>query len=95
LPSWEAERRALRVYNISIPGNPFRGKDAPAKAFKHLENFHGVDAKDASHRLHRLKGQAGLGPADDVVIGRTGDVYNAVTGERLGSLTDKSLGSAA
>jgi hypothetical protein len=29
---------------------------------------------------------------DNVVIGKTGDIYNAQTGERLGSLTDKSLG---
>ena len=34
-----------------------------------------------------------LSPADDdVIIGHTGDVYNAHTGERLGSLTDSSLG---
>jgi hypothetical protein len=75
----------------SIPGRPFRGKDAPAKAVKHLQTHHGVSPADAGHRLHRLKEQGGLGPADDVTIGRTGDVYNAVTGERLGTLTDKSL----
>lgn len=38
-----------------------------------------------------LKQQGGLGAAHDVVIGKTGDVYNSRTGERLGSLTDPNL----
>jgi len=46
----------------------------------------------ASNRLHRLEAEGRLGPTD-VVIDRTGDVYDAMTGERLGTLTDKSLGS--
>lgn len=37
--------------------------------------------------------QAGLGAADDVAIGRTGDVYNVANGERIGSLTDVTLGT--
>jgi hypothetical protein len=77
----------------SIPGNPFIGPNAPAQAYKHLERFHGLDPAAAGNRLHKIKTQAGLGAAADVVIGRTGDVYNAVTGERLGSLTDKTLGT--
>jgi hypothetical protein len=77
-----------------IPGNPFKGPTAPDRAFKHLQRFHGIEPATASHRLHKLKDQGGLGPADDVVIGRTGDVYNAATGERLGSLTDATLGTA-
>jgi hypothetical protein len=77
-----------------IPGNPFTGSDAPANAYGHLERFHGVKPGDASYRLHRIKGAAGLGPNEDVVIGRTGDVYNSSTGEHLGSLTDQSLGFA-
>ncbi len=81
----------LPIYNI--PGRPFRGKDAPQKAFRHLETYHGVDPRVASNRLHKMKEQANLGAADDVVMGRTGDVYNAKTGERIGSLTDKSLGT--
>ena len=76
----------------SIPGNPFTGKTAAQQAFRHLERFHGVDPAVASHRLHRLKQQAGLQANDDVVIGRTGDVYVADTGDRVGSLTDLSLG---
>ena len=79
---------------IPIPGKPFRGKDAPIDAFRHLRKNHGIDPNDASARLHKLKKMFGLAPDDDMVIGKTGDVYNEVTGERLGSLTDRSLGSS-
>jgi hypothetical protein len=58
-----------------------------------LERYHGLDATIASNRLHKIKAQAGLGATDEVVIGRTGDVYNALTRERLGSLTDETLGT--
>jgi hypothetical protein len=75
-----------------IPGNPFTGANAPEKAFAHLQKYSGLDPNVASARLHRLKQSGGLGGADDVTIGRTGDVYNARTGEHLGTLTDKSLG---
>ncbi|WP_029215371.1 RHS repeat-associated core domain-containing protein [Kallotenue papyrolyticum] len=75
-----------------IPGRPFRGRNAPEQAYGHLEKYHGVDRKTARNRLHKLKEQAGLAPDDDVVIGRTGDVYDERTGERIGSLTDPSLG---
>jgi hypothetical protein len=79
---------------VMIAGNPFRGKNAPQLAYQHLERFHGVDPVVASNRLHKLKKAGGLGAADDVVIGRTGDVYNAANGQRLGSLTDKTLGTS-
>jgi RHS repeat-associated protein len=75
------------------PGNPFTGKDAPQQAYKHLQKYHGLDPNTASERLHRIKAASGLGAADDVAIGRTGDVYNAATGERIGSLTDRMLGN--
>jgi hypothetical protein len=79
------------VVNI-IPGKPFRGNDAPQRAYQHLAKFHGIEPQVARNRLEKLKKQGGLAPPDDVIIGRTGDVYNAITGERLGSLTDASLG---
>lgn len=79
--------------HCNIPGeNHFAGPNGPANAYKHLEKYHGVDPHTASNRLHKIKDGAGLGAADDVVIGRTGDVYNATTGELIGHLTDKSLG---
>ena len=75
-----------------VLGFPFKGPNAPAQAYKHLQKYHGIDPTVASNRLHKIKQKAGLGAADDVIIGKTGDIYNAKTGERLGSLTDKTLG---
>ncbi len=71
----------------TIPGRPYTGKDAAKEAFKHLEKYHGISPEVASERLHNIKAAAGLGAADDVAIGRTGDVYNAANGEWIGSLT--------
>ena len=57
-----------------IPGNPFRGANAPQRAFEHLEKYSGLDPNVASARLHRLKKMGGLAADDVMVIGRTGDV---------------------
>jgi len=38
-----------------IPGKPFRGKNAPERSYKHLENFHGIPRSVSSNRLHKLK----------------------------------------
>jgi hypothetical protein len=67
-------------YHSSIKGNPFSGADAPANAFKHLETYHGIPAHIASNRLHIIKKASGLKATDNVVIGKTGDVYDAITG---------------
>lgn len=76
-----------------IPGRRhFKGPSGPADAFEHLREFHGLDPAEARNRLHRIKEGARLGAADDVIIGRTGDVYDARTGEHLGFLTDRGLG---
>jgi hypothetical protein len=77
----------------SIPGNPFRGANASQRSYKHLAEEHGLDPGIASNRLHRIKKAGGVGASDDVVIGRTGDVYDARTEEWLGSLTDPVWGS--
>ena len=84
----------ILVHNVcpSIPGNPFRGPDAPKDAFAHLKKNHGLDPAVANNRLHVIKRDAGVGAADDVVIGRTGDVYDARTGELLDTLTNPGLG---
>jgi hypothetical protein len=58
------------------------------EAFKHLEKYHGISEVLASRRLHQIKAAAGLGPADNVLIDRTGGVWNNVTREFLGSLTE-------
>ncbi len=57
-------------------------------AFKRLEKYHGIDPILASERLHDIKKFAGLGPADNALIDFTGNVYDPVTLERLGSLTE-------
>ena len=38
-----------------IPGHPFRGPNAAAEAFQHLEKYHGVDPNVASKHLHDIK----------------------------------------
>jgi len=82
----------LFAMEVPIPGRPFIGANAAKRAFEQLDEFHGVDPATASNRLHKLKARGRLGPADNVTIGRTGDVYDAKTGRWLGTLTDKSLG---
>ena len=72
-----------------VPGNPFSGANAQRDAFKHLEKYHGVNEALSGERLHNIKKSAGLGGADNVIFGRTGDVYNAKTGEHIGNLTSK------
>jgi len=56
--------------------NKLSGANGPSEAFKHLEKFHGIAPEVASKRLHKLKKSGGMGGADNVTIGRTGDVYN-------------------
>ncbi len=82
-----AEEGGAEEGAAEIPGHPFTGPNAARDAFKHLEKYSGVDPIVASERLHQIKEAAGLGPADNAIIGRTGDVYNPYTGERIGSLT--------
>lgn len=72
----------------AIPGDPFRGADADERCFEHLACHHGIDRHTASERLHRIKERAGAGPADNVVFGRTGDVYIETTEEHIGMLSD-------
>ena len=57
------------------------------EAAAHLERFHGIDPRVASARLHAIKDEFGLSGADHVLIDRTGNVYDPVTREWLGSLT--------
>ena len=38
-----------------IPGLPFRGTDAPQRAFDWLRKYHGIPEHVASNRLHKIK----------------------------------------
>jgi RHS repeat-associated protein len=75
-----------------VPGRPFTGPNAPQQAAAHLARFHGIPENVALNRIHRIKEAASLRPTDDVIIGRTGDVYSARDGAWLGSATDPSWG---
>jgi RHS repeat-associated protein len=55
--------------------------------FSLLEKNHGIDPKLASLRLHQMKAALGYGPADEMLFDLTGNVYDPVTGDWLGSLT--------
>ena len=55
--------------------------------FKHLQKYNGIDPKLASERLHAIKKAANRGPADNVLFDMTGNVYDPVTKEWLGSMT--------
>jgi RHS repeat-associated protein len=57
-------------------------------AFSHLQRYHGIDPVTASERLHAIKAAWGLGPAENVLVDRTGGVWHSVTREFLGSLTE-------
>ena len=86
------------VHNVDdqcskIPGLPFRGTDAPQRAFDWLRKYHGIPEHVASNRLHKIKKASALGAADNVVIGKSGDVYDEVSEDLLGSLTDSSWGT--
>src|SRR5687767_5722110 len=72
-----------------------RTAEGMQRAFKHLEAEHGINPIDASELLHEIKEKNGFGPADNVAVDRTGNVYSHVgledpeTRECLGSLTER------
>jgi hypothetical protein len=59
--------------------------------YARLEQYNGISQRLAGNRLHSIKAAkagAELGPADDVLFDLCGGVYDLVTREWLGSLTD-------
>jgi hypothetical protein len=58
------------------------------RVFSLLKKYHGIDPKVASVRLHDIKGHFGYGPNDDLLFDLTGNVYDPIRGEWLGSLTE-------
>ena len=69
-----------------LPEHAKRFSSAQA-LYQHLKEYHGISEATASERLHRIKQQCGSGAADNLVFGRTGDLYDPVTLEWVGSLT--------
>jgi hypothetical protein len=44
-----------------IPGNPFRGPNAPQQAYMHLKEYHRIDPTVASNRLHKNQTASWIG----------------------------------
>jgi len=84
--------------NVGAAGkDEFRKLPKRARVFKewdeaaaHLQRHHGINPHAASERLHGIKASPsiGRGPADNILIDRTGNVYDPITRAWLGSLTE-------
>jgi hypothetical protein len=59
-----------------------------AEVYRRLRVYHGIEEYLASDRLHHLKDKEGRGAADPLLFDLTGNVYDPVTREWLGSLTE-------
>jgi hypothetical protein len=70
-----------------LPPNA-RGTRNVEYIYARLEQYNGISQRLASNRLHSIKAAAELGPADDVLFDLCGGVYDLVTREWRGSLTD-------
>jgi len=57
------------------------------EVYRRLRKYHRVERHVASDRLHKLKEGEGRPPDADLLFDLTGNVYDPVTRERLGSLT--------
>lgn len=74
-----------------LPANARRTTDEN-EAYRRLSRFHGISAALAKRRLHQIKRQAGRGADDEVVFDFTGNVFDPVTLELLGSVTEGGKG---
>jgi hypothetical protein len=70
-----------------LPEHAKRFASAPA-LYQHLRDYHGISEVTASERLHKLKQQCGYGAADNPIFDRTGNLYDPITLEWVGSLTE-------
>jgi hypothetical protein len=59
-----------------------------AALYDHLAENHGISPALASERLHYIKNRLGYGAADNVLFDHTGNLYDPVTRQWLGSLTE-------
>jgi RHS repeat-associated protein len=83
-------RRMLADERGTLGGNPlpFRARTFENfnEAARHLQRYHGVRRADASRRLHAIKRAHGYGGKDNLLIDRTGNVYDPRSREWLGTL---------
>jgi len=72
---------------FEVPNNA-RTTSNVNEVFRRLELYHGIPRNVASNRLHVIKEMAHRGPADNVVFDMTGNVFDPITGDWLGTLTE-------
>lgn len=70
-----------------LPSNARRTADEQ-EVYRRLAKFHGIDDTTARHRLHVIKKKSGRAPNDDVLFDLTGGVYDPVSLDLLGSMTE-------
>ena len=56
---------------------------------RRLKDYHGVEPEMARVRIHAIKQAYGIPADQDLTFGLTGDVWDPVSGEYLGTLTGK------
>ncbi len=71
------------VYKLPDDYKPIKNWD---EVTRRLKEYHGIDPKLASERLHAIK--EGITGNPDVIFDKTGGVYHANTRELLGYLTE-------
>jgi len=79
--------RRVGVEQRVLPENARVLKDW-GEVVRRLEKYNDISPELASERLHAIKQAAGRGPADNVIFDLSGGVYDPVTREWLGSLTE-------
>jgi hypothetical protein len=94
--SYAVSRIGLLVHNKAaidprqiVPGRPWPADTPIDLIARHLRDNHGVSRSQFRERLHRIKQGAQMEAADDVIFGRTGDVYDSRTDELIGNLCAK------
>ena len=76
------------LFDLWKSGKPVQAKNTAQwldDVFENLIQHHGANRAKLSEALHHLKRSAGLGGADKVFLGRTGDVWDSA-GNYLGNL---------
>lgn len=58
------------------------------EVYRRLLRYHGIEPYQARNRLHALKHGEGRPPDAELLFDLTGNVYDPVTREWLGSLTE-------
>lgn len=71
-----------------VPFVPGRGYLTGGDALRRAARQHGVDEQALNRYVEKLKTEAGLGGADNVIISPEGDILAPISGDALGSVLD-------